>query len=304
MKNIANINDFERVFILGQISDFFINNSTQVWTLISVAFGGVVTYLSTSAAEKRKDKKSLQRDKMAQILIPYCTCLEETIENLGSIYICDDFYGQNDIDKWFEKLKKPVEYLSASKRVYLCKKSRILLEKYKESLYNFEIAINKECETCLIAYKNYIADVLSSFPNVRTSMLILFGMRDVVSIKVKLAIIRKSNLSLIYDFSSIDFVHNDDPDNYQTTTVSLNEEAKSAWGAINCSVMDIGDIEDPEIELACILLDFFSENVLSEKHELERIINRTTGSLLLNQINDDLVNIKKILIKQIDKIAN
>ncbi len=289
---------------MGKLIEFILENSSQVWTLISVAFGGIVTYIATSSAEKRKDKKMAQREKMTQVLIPYCTCLEKVIEKIENIYIRDDVYKERDaFDKWLEELKKPLDYLSASKRVYLCKKSRSFLEQYKKSLANFENNISKEGETCLIEYKNYIAEALSSFPNVQSSMLILFGMKDIVHLKVKLAVIRKNQLSLISDFTSIDFVHNDDPDNYRSTTATLNEEAWSTWGAIDCGIMDMKDIEEPEIELACILLDFISENILNEKQKLEKIINKTTSAVLLNQINDDLISMKKILIKEIDKIA-
>lgn len=35
---------------------FIIDNSAQIWTLVSVAVGGIVTYISTSASEHRKTK--------------------------------------------------------------------------------------------------------------------------------------------------------------------------------------------------------------------------------------------------------
>lgn len=55
---------------MDEIKKFFIDNSVQIRTLISVAFGGLVTYISTSAAENRKNKHMAQSEKMTQILIP------------------------------------------------------------------------------------------------------------------------------------------------------------------------------------------------------------------------------------------
>jgi hypothetical protein len=55
---------------VDEIKKFFIDNSVQIRTLISVAFGGLVTYISTSAAENRKNKHMAQSEKMTQILIP------------------------------------------------------------------------------------------------------------------------------------------------------------------------------------------------------------------------------------------
>ena len=102
---------------------FFIDNSAQIWTLISVALGGLVTYIATSAAENRKNKHMAQSEKMTRILIPYCTCLEDTIGTAKEIYGLDDFNKDaNFFDKWMHEIKKPLEYLDAGKRVFLSKK--------------------------------------------------------------------------------------------------------------------------------------------------------------------------------------
>lgn len=51
---------------MTEVKNFFINSSSQIWTLISVIIGGLVTYLATSAAEKRKYKRQVQKETMEQ----------------------------------------------------------------------------------------------------------------------------------------------------------------------------------------------------------------------------------------------
>lgn len=63
-----------------------IENLSQVWTLISVIIGGAVTYITTSALESKKIKQQLQKENLENVLIPYCTCLENTIEILNIVY--------------------------------------------------------------------------------------------------------------------------------------------------------------------------------------------------------------------------
>lgn len=43
---------------------FIIDNSAQIWTLVSVVVGGIVTYISTSASEHRKKQKTSTKRKI------------------------------------------------------------------------------------------------------------------------------------------------------------------------------------------------------------------------------------------------
>ena len=71
---------------MEELKKFIIDNSAQIWTLISVVVGGIVTYISTSASEHRKNKRQAQKENLEQVLIPYCTCLEQTIARINQIY--------------------------------------------------------------------------------------------------------------------------------------------------------------------------------------------------------------------------
>lgn len=267
-------------------------------------FGCLVTYISTSAAEERKNKRLAQSEKMTQILIPYCTCLEETIATAKAIYISDDFYKDvNSYDKWIYGLKKPLEYLKAAKRVFLSEKSRGVLQKYKACLDNFEIIMEKEFSNCLLKYKNYIEKALIRFPGIPSSMFVQLSMSDTSTLKLKLAIIKRAPLSLVNDFTVVNFIHNDDSDNYRTTEVYLNEESRTTWGTIDYRAIDISDIDNPNVELACILLDYIAKTTSDEKDVLANIIVETTGAVLLRELVEMLENTRNTLIKEIDKIA-
>lgn len=289
---------------MDNLKKFFVDNSVQIWTLISVVFGGLVTYISTSAAENRKNKHIAQSEKMTLILIPYCTCLEETIEAVKGIYSSDDFYkGVNSFDKWIHELKKPFEYLNAAKRIFLSKKSRVALQKYKACFDNFEIVMEKECSNCLIKYKKYIEKSVINFPNIPSSMFVQFSMSYTSVLKLKHMIIRKAVLSLINDFTVIYFIHNDDPDNYRSTDVYLGEEEWTTWEAIACGEIGISDVGNHDVELACIFLDYITETTTDEMDILTGIIDETSGATLLQELVEVLENSRNILIKEIDSIS-
>ncbi len=290
---------------MEELKKFIIDNSAQIWTLISVVVGGIVTYISTSASEHRKNKRQAQKENLEQVLIPYCTCLEQTIARINQIYQEPaELFAEHNFEKWISLLGEPLVYLEAAKRIFLTQSMREKLKNYKVTIDIFSTTIEQECTNCLIKYKGYISSKLEQFPNVSTPMLITFSMDKGTNTKVKLAIINKSNLSLINNFSGVDFVINDDAENYRHTSVTLNEEIRNTWGAINYGVMDISDIEDPEVELACILLDYIEENISDEREALSRIIDETQGADMLRGIIDELNEMLNELIKTIDKITN
>lgn len=97
--------------------------------LLLVLLGGIITYISTSTAEKKKNKRQIKKEKLEKILIPYCTCLESTIKNRSKVdFKNENLYKEVNLQQWYENLKKTVEYLDVAKRVYLSKSSRKLLK--------------------------------------------------------------------------------------------------------------------------------------------------------------------------------
>jgi hypothetical protein len=291
------------MMMIDELCKFISKNGTQVWTLVSVVLGGMVTYISTSKTEERKYKRQLQREKMEQILIPYCNCIETTIGAVKNSYVSALNSQNTDIQSWFDVLKEPLMFLNTHKGVYLSTSTRNLLKNYESQLEKFELLLEEECNSCLIKYKFFIAKILSKFPNIKSSIDISFSMKKNTKIVLKLALIKKAKISLINQFRSICFVHNDDPDNYDSTNINISEEYRLKWDAINNHCMDYNDITNSEEELACLLLDFIEENVLNEPEALSQIIEETCSADLLRIIADNLEEMHKKLLKEIYKIT-
>ena len=92
------------------VLDFLANNAsqiwTQIWTLLSVVAGGIVTYITTSRIESKKSKRQFQQKKLEEILIPYCTCLEKVKDTAFIPYGKDESF-----EVFFKSLREPLVYL-------------------------------------------------------------------------------------------------------------------------------------------------------------------------------------------------
>lgn len=287
---------------LHKIYQFILDNSTQIWTLLSVMLGGMVTYISTSMTEKRKNKRQFQREKMDQVLIPYCICIENTIEVIKKIYDRKSICKKEDFQNWLDDVNKPTEYLSANKRVFLKTSSRNLLQNYKKQLNDFEVILDEEVTSCLIEYKSFISGCLKDFD--AESMDIKFSMKENSSTKLKKAIINKSELSLIDQSVSYNFIHNDDPDNYTEIKIDINDDCRDMWGGISYGYMSFEDITDYDDKIACELLAYIDENVVDEKAVISKIISKTRSGHMLKKLIETLEKIQKKQINEIDRIAN
>lgn len=137
---------------------------TQMWTLASVLLGGMVTYVSTSLSDKRKNRHQLRKDKMDQVLIPCCTCIEDTIEKMEKIE--DSFFEDEfEFQIWINNLHKPLIYLKANKIFFLPESSRELLEDYREQLKKFDNKLKKESQNCFDTYIGLAKKELYDFSN-------------------------------------------------------------------------------------------------------------------------------------------
>lgn len=285
-----------------KLYQFIQDNSTQIWTLFSVMLGGMVTYISTSMAEKRKNKRHFQREKMDQVLIPYCTCIENTIEIIKKIYDSKSICKKEEFKNWLESINKPSEYLSANKRVFLKSSSRKLLQNYKNQINDFQVTLDKEVTSCLIQYKSYISGCLRGFNSESMDIKILLNENS--STKLKKAIINKSEISLINQVESYNFIHNDDPDNYTEIKIDIDDECREWWGRISCGDISYEDISDLEVRIACELLEYIDDNVEDEKEVISKIVNKMHSGHILKNLIETLEKIQKNIIKEIDRIAN
>jgi hypothetical protein len=71
---------------------------------------------------------------------------------------------------------------------------------------------------------------------------------------------------------------------------------------INDGAIGISDVYNPDVELACILLDYIAETTSDEKDVLTNFI-QTTSATLLRELVEMLESTRNALTKEIDKIA-
>lgn len=67
---------------------------------------------------------------------------------------------------------------------------------------------------------------------------------------------------------------------------------------------EFSDIKEPDVELACILLDYIEENISYDQELLSSIISETQSANILSGIIDKLSKMQNELVKAIDKITN
>lgn len=288
---------------MDEFIKFITDNSEKIWTLISVAVGGIATYFATSGVEKRKESRKSKKEKLTQVLIPFCSCLEETKTDLEKIN--ESTFLNNDLyNTWETNIKKPLEYSCAKQRVFLSKKTRKYLQTYKDLLLNFQMTVEKESNAMEIKYKHYLVQILSDFTAIPHSFGIQFTMSDSTNLKIRYAITTQKSISLIRNIKSIQFVQNDDPENFKSTVINLNEEVWSTWGAIDYGAIDIDSIDDPNISLACVLLEFLNKYTQNESQVIVKFGEAKKSNNMLANCKMLIDIMIKRIIKEIDSIAH
>lgn len=281
-----------------------IENSSQVWTLISVIIGGAVTYITTAAIESKKIKQQLQKENLENILIPYCTCLENTIDILNIVYKKRiEIWSEEDFENFTNQLNKNFEYLKASKRLYLSKFLRIKLEEYKNIVEEFNEILEEECIYYINTYREYINSVFKKYPDSSKYMDISISLDSAINTKIKISILNKKTVSLVDRITVVDFIENDEPDNYRHKVVNIDRQIQGIYGAISCGVMDIDEIGTNEEKLAIGIYDFIRNNTKNETLVLQNIINRTNSSEKLSLIVYSIKEMLNKTIQEIDKVT-
>lgn len=188
---------------------FFIENSTQIWTILSVIIGSVITYIFTSDIERKKNKRAAQKEHLDNVLIPFGICLEKTISAIEQrfqepIYYLSPF-DSNYLD-WIEELEIPLKYLSIENRIFLSKSITKDLEKYKNLVISFNRTLEHDYSSFLSRYHNYVICKLQTFSALPSFEVEGFRLNPIASTKIKLAIINKTCLYLSDDISIVHFV--------------------------------------------------------------------------------------------------
>lgn len=291
------------------IKTFFIDNATQIWMIISVIVGGFVTYLSTTCVENRKIKRHFQQKKLEEVLIPYCTCLEETRESAFLPRITKAQYVEF-FDTYFKSLQKPQEYLKASRRVYLPPHHRKDLEHYIALIVQFEEILDKEASDYINSYKNHIESTLKNFPGQSKADCISINFNSIVRYIVQYFILSQKMIPLQDEINHIGFYYGTETNCPICDEISLNSSVRNFIDQID---FDLYAIEDflPDAEDETIRMYQNSYNMLSYLREarsnelvfLNQNLKKLESPRLYFQTIDLLHSMTSSLTKTIDNIA-
>ncbi|EEA85428.1 hypothetical protein, partial [Peptacetobacter hiranonis] len=140
---------------MNSIELFFSKNSTQIWTIISVIIGGLITYFSTLHIESKKMKMNKRSESATNVVIPCVLCLRDTRNKLISlrnkINLSNDIYLLKEI----QLLNEPLDFLNDERNYFLPKYLREKLKSYGEKFKDFYYTLNKECDEYIDKYSNY-----------------------------------------------------------------------------------------------------------------------------------------------------
>ena len=288
------------------VLDFLANNAsqiwTQIWTLLSVVAGGIVTYITTSRIESKKSKRQFQQKKLEEILIPYCTCLEKVKDTAFIPYGKDESF-----EVFFKSLREPLVYLQAAKRAYLSQNERKKLISYKESVDALEKALNDDANHCHISCVGYLEAKLRKFPDGEGTMNIYFSFAKGADKAIKCSLLAGKPLLMSHYLTSVQFCYNDDPENFQSKTIDISKDVRSIWDGLSYSVYDLADVGDKfnveELEQGCELLDFMKENLTDEADNWAKYSQELKSPSIFFNLLDNLNLMIDEITKTIDTIT-
>ncbi len=268
----------------------------KILNIVAVIIGGIISFVATTRIEEKKYKRQQQKENLNNILIPFCTSVEDTVEKFEKNEE-RQIYLKNSLEEW----KLPLEYLIASKRVFLTKQLKKLLAEYEDLLKKFEDNLEKEYKDFLTKYKEYIVNKVIDYNS--SSMNVFIGLDGKTEFMIKTLVLYKNyKFSFKDNIDEIEFVYNDDPENYRNFIFNLSNSNREFYGAVSCGVSDINDAEDDIEKETYYLLDYLY-GIKDEKEVVMEIIKNYSSDKLLNEIKEVLAKIMKISLKEIDNIA-
>lgn len=274
--------------------EFIYKYFDKILNIVAVIIGGMISFIATTTIEEKKYKRQQQKENLDNILIPFCTSIEDTIK-LFEKNEEKQYYLKSNLDN----LKLPLEYLIASKRVFLAKHLKELLSEYENSLKIFEENLEKEYEDFLIKYRRYNEGRLMGY-DYCFNIYISFNKKSELIIKT--LIVYKKYFSIKNNIEKIEFVHNDDPEKYKSKIFNLSEKNRDFYGYVDYGHLDIDDADDEEQRDAYYLLEYLY-GIEDEKDKIMEIVENYSSDKLLYKIKELLISMRNISLKEIDRIT-
>lgn len=278
------------VEIMKEIVDFLNNNIDKIWTLLATLIGAIISYMATTAAEKRKEKRAVQRERLKDVLIPLCASVEEALAVI-------DQNKDGDLLNFDARVKDPIVYLMAEKRVFLSKQQKNQLEIYKTAVKDFYKTWEDEQNTVLRQYLNWIGEKLrdcSSAP---------FAIDVDISISLKpedirIDVLEKKIQSYKKYVTGVTFIINESSDNCQSVFFHFDEEIKKLCEE---TIDTIYDNTCTEVFHACEIYAFLWS--IDDNPIIEELTAGIKSNVSLFELESKAKKLQERLLKDIDKIA-
>lgn len=142
---------------MKDIMNFIVNNWNFFSTIIGTVIGGVIALVSSLILESHRERRTVRRAKITDILIPYGIIVEKTRGMTSHPEDAIDF--DSNASTILDELSQPCDYLRIEKRVYLNKsqkaqltKYRDLLRDYNDDFHNKFLSLHESYEKCLSAH--------------------------------------------------------------------------------------------------------------------------------------------------------
>lgn len=278
---------------MNNIITFLQNNIDKLWTIVATLIGAFISYKATTAAEKRKEKRAAQKEKLKDVLIPLCSAIEDAMDAMNR-------YKTIKLKDFDIKIQTPSDYLKAEKRVFLSKKQRTTLKEYDDLVHSFYATWDEEQKTVLIKYKCWLGDQMRDCPGTPRAMDVHIGMTYSEN-DMKIPVLEKKPESYKNAVTGVAYIINDEPENFRDFSVAFTEEIKTLCGEMDYGISTVDDIDDPEKQIACEVYDYLMG--LDDKPEVERIMAETKTNNNLFSLAAKAKNLRDSLLKDIDKIA-
>ena len=260
--------------------------------LFSTIVGGGLTYCATRGLDNRKLKMKMKTDALEKVLIPYATCLEQvTIPRDKNSYYKGNFH------EFREKLNDPLEYLVPAKRMYLSKKNKKLLDKYRRKLKDLDNQVELDKIRFKEDYSKYVNEIILGYKDLKFEY-------NNVHIKYNEELMNNIECTLVNESLCRGFI-NGGVENINSITFEFSDDKASDVKEITLVrhyyiddyINNFVDTNSTEYKLTKYL--YSNINI----REVENLAVKYSCKKLLGEVVKTYEDMKSRVIKEIDKIV-
>lgn len=152
-----------------------------------------------------------------------------------------------------------------------------------------------------ILYKHWLNEQMRICPEAPIAMDVSVRL-TIDEESMKIPILKRRAESYKNSVTSITYIINDKPTNYQKIIVAFNKNFENLWKQMRNGITTIDEVGDLETQTTCRIYDYLMN--LDDKSELEQIIAEIKTKDYLSRMEKKAINLYNSLLKDIDKIAD